>query len=472
MKYQSYFVIILLNVSIVLGQNDDKQKLVLNTDSIIRITFENHPKIKAAQYKLQSADYNFKLFESEFTQFNPLLIDTKIDKNSDDETTGEIAVGMEKEFFDGSSISVYAGNATERISKQMDHSQFVEGKLEFPLFSSNRKLSRIIKRTFEENELYSANLDYVDVIRETIENALEKYYDYVPRKQELDMLILYKNLLEHLLTEQRPIERNNEFRQIQDEIKSLESDIKSKEVSINSYKIQLQRWLGIESIATFTIEPIYYDVNAHDYFGSYYVSESYDTILNRALENDTEIEVLNLVIENAKEKRRLAERGKWDIFVSGSARYNYFKYNDEEISPNGYSVSTGLNIKRFDKNVLNYSIQKANADILNVEAYIEDRKVEIAAEIKEGKEKVQNQQQQMESIYESLTSRKQIYELKLEHYLTGDESVDNLIHVFRSLMDTEEDFYELLNDYFDNIRDLDYLCGVYFEKLGIKVGVK
>jgi len=52
---------------------------------------------------------------------------------------------------------------------------------------------------------------------------------------------------------------------------------------------------------------------------------------------------------------------------------------------------------------------------------------------------------------------------------SGNETVDNLIQALRSLSNTEVDFYKVANDYFDNVRDLQYLCGVYFEELGIDV---
>ncbi|MFQ5604811.1 MAG: TolC family protein [bacterium] len=111
----------------------------------------------------------------------------------------------------------------------------------------------------------------------------------------------------------------------------------------------------------------------------------------------------------------------------------------------------------------------AVADIANVEAQIQDREQELAAKIRQGKGEVEKQRSQLLTANEILQSRKQIYELKLKGYRAGTESIDNLLQAFRSLVDTETDLHDLVNDYFDNIRDLDFLCGVYFEKLGIEV---
>lgn len=51
-------------------------------ENIIVITFNNNNRIKSAYYQLESAKYNFKLFESEYTQFNPLIVKPKMTSNS------------------------------------------------------------------------------------------------------------------------------------------------------------------------------------------------------------------------------------------------------------------------------------------------------------------------------------------------------------------------------------------------------
>ena len=102
-----------------------------------------------------------------------------------------------------------------------------------------------------------------------------------------------------------------------------------------------------------------------------------------------------------------------------------------------------------------------------MQARIRDRELWTAAKIRQEKGEAENRRGQLESLYESLQSREEIYALKLESYLRGEESIDNLIQVFRSLLDTEKQCYEVGNRYLDNIRDLDYLCAVYFRKLDI-----
>jgi outer membrane protein TolC len=464
----------LFNASAVFGQQKDgSEEKILNLDSIVRITYDNNPSIASARHKLKSAEYNFKLFESEFTQFIPLLLDSRVRNQSGNKTSAEVVASMEKEFFGGASLSLDVGNETDRRPGETAHTQFVAGRLEFPLFSSNRKLNRVIKRTFEENELFNANLDYVEAIREEISDAVESYYDLVSRTQILETGGKYQEKLNALLDEEWVKAHTADRQQIMDELRALDSDIKGWEVRVSSIRIQLQRQLGVASIEPFRVEPISLKpvpseaegLGEKDYLGKYYVEEDYTTILKKALANDTQIKVLRRVIENAREKKRLAEQGRWDIFASIGGRYENFSQDSER----NYSIDIGLSIQKFDSEVLNYSRLKAEADILNTQARIRDTEFGLEARIQERKGEAENQRKQLQSLHESLQSRKDIYTFKLERYLKGEESIDNLIHAFRSLLNTEKELYEVGNDYFDNIRDLDNLCGVYFEKLGIQV---
>ena len=238
---------------------------------------------------------------------------------------------------------------------------------------------------------------------------------------------------------------------------------------VASSEIRLQREMGLKSLEGCRIEPVPLGLGESDYYARHYVAEPYETIVDRAMANDVEIKVLHSVMESAIEKKRLAEQGKWDTFVSINGRYSYAGFNGDHASEEDYSVGVGLRIKKFDARVLEYSRLKAEEDIRNVEARIRDRELETAARIRQERGEAENRRRQLESLYESLHSREHIYALKLENYLKGEESIDNLIQAFRALLETEAECYEVGNGYFDNIRDLDYLCGVYFQKLDIDI---
>ncbi len=459
---------VLLMTSLLWGQTTPLNESMLYPETIMRLTLENSARIKAAKHKLESARYNFKLFESEFTKFTPLNLSSDVQTNADDEYEYETSVGVQKEYFDGSSIgasvgssALWGGNITDETS------QYIETEIQFPLFSSNRKLKRIIKRTFEENELYSAQLDYVNTIRNTIKNALEMYYDYVPRAKILASTQKYKADLIRLKNSPELKGRVFEQQQLEDEINALTSRVQGWEVEVESLLIEMKRWIGADFIDQYQVLPIDLHFDQKDYYGEYYVSASYKEILKKAIQNDTELKVLELIRENAIEKKKLAEKGKWDIFLSLDGRYNYHdKVGNMDLDP-FYTAGTGIQIKRFDSSIIKNTILKAKADILQVEMTMEDREVEMASEITRKKATLLTKKEQVLSSITSLESKQRIHDIKLENFLNGTETVDNYLQVFRALVSTQEENLRYENRYLDTVRDFNYICGEYFEFLGI-----
>ncbi len=445
--------------------NDD---LILYPESIMHLTMENSPRIQAAKYQLESARYNFKLFESEYTQFTPFQMNSDIQGNNEKTYEGNVSAGIDKEFFDGTSLSASIGQNNEwgeGVAEEV--TQYIKTEVQFPLFSSNRKLERVIKRTFEENELYSAHLDYVNTIRNTIREALEQYYDYVPRLQILERLKSYKSDL--MKIEKHPQLGNRPFdqEQIQGEVNRLTSEIQGWEIEVQSLLIAMKYWSGLPGFENYDIQCIDIDFDDPKYFGKYYVMAPHAEILERAIQNDTELKVLEIIQKNAVEKKKLAEKGKWDIFFSAEGKYNFNEQVEQVNHAPYYEALAGLNIKRFDKTVLHHTIQKAEADIQHILATMEDRRLEMDAEINQEKVTLLTRKEQVLNNVKSLESWQSIHDTKLEQFLKGDESADNYIQSFRSLLDTMEDGLFYINDYLDTIRDFEYICGVYFTVLDI-----
>ena len=434
--------------------------LTLFPENIIKITFDNNDRIKSAYYELEAAKYNFKLFESEYTQLNPLIVNSKINSNSDKEYSGDFSIGMRKEFFDGTSIEASVGNNTNWGNNVDSRNlNFVETEISFPLFTSARKLDRLIQRTFEENELYTKNLDYVDAVKENIHRALEQYYDLVPRIKTYEMLKRYRDELKNLLS----INTIQNKEQIEGEIATLNSKITGLEITLYSIKLSMQRYMNVDNILLSSLFVIDVDFNKKNYFGKYYLEESTDSIFNKALNNDSEFKVLGIIKKNAEEKKRLAQKGKWDIFATTGGRYNYYEIQGGERQNNFLVADAGLKIKLYDNKVLKNTIAKAQADISATEYTIKDREKFIKSSIEKLKDGLTKKKEQLINTFESLDSWSKIYQSKKDLYLAGKESVDNFIQSFRSLVSTEETRYQLENNYLDLIRDLNYITGSYFE---------
>lgn len=443
--------------------------LVLYPENIIKITFNNNDRIKAAYNELESAKFNFKLFESEYTQFNPLIVSPEINGNSNNQYNSELKAGMRKEFFNGTSISTSIGNNSD-WGKGVDrwNSNFIETEIGFPLFSSSRALERIIKRTFEENELYTKNLDYVDAVRENIKEALEQYYDLVPRIKTFEALIDFRTELSSYLLKDSINISKSDREQIEGEITNLNSKITGWEIELYALQLQMQLYMNIGQIKLNQLMKIDVDFDEIDYYGKYYIMEATDTIFQKALKNDTEFNVLGIIKNNAEEKKRLAEKGKLDIYATTGGRYNYNQFLEGARHDDFITANAGIKIKINDNKVLKNTIAKAEADIKAIEYTIENRRKLIQSDILQLKDALTKKKEQIISTSASLKSWERTYITKKKLYLKNQESIENLNQSFRSLVSTKERLLNLENDYLDRIRDLDYVCGEYFTVINIQ----
>jgi len=131
-------------------------------------------------------------------------------------------------------------------------------------------------------------------------------------------------------------------------------------------------------------------------------------------------------------------------------------------------ADAGLKIKLYDHQVLKNTIAKAQADISAIEFIIIDRERFIKSNIEKLKDGLTKKKEQLIIIFSSVESWQNIYQSKKELYLAGNESVDNFIQAFRSLVETESNRYHLENNYLDLIRDFNYITGAYFEYIELK----
>ena len=120
-----------------------------------------------------------------------------------------------------------------------------------------------------------------------------------------------------------------------------------------------------------------------------------------------------------------------------------------------------------DHKVLKYTIAKAQSDIDAIDYVISDRRNKINSDISKLKENLKKKKEQIISTEESQVSWEGIYEVKKKQFLAGEESEDNFIQAFRTLVSTKQSYYKLENNYFDLIRDLDYVCGEYFTVINL-----
>ena len=441
----------------------------INIESIIQLVFGENPEVVAIRYALEAAEFQFKDFVRNLSQFTPLLFRSAVSRDQRQYEEGQVystRVGMEKEFFDGSSIFTGVGHRGNFGDAESGKGQFLETAVTFPLFGSNTTLRRITNRSREENELLNARLEYVDEIRDNIRRAQFNYIDLLTHLERVAMreecIKDYKGFLALPRVQSNPVERQ----QIETAIQSEEADMIVYDEILNNTLIRLRFSIGQEELSFSQVNS--FDLYAKDYYGKSYLIRTVDELLAEANQNDINIRVLENARKSSYEKKRLAEEGKWDVFVDLNAQYD-INGDGSLRDDNGYLMGLGFRITKIDPVLLGYSLSRAVAEINKYNSLIRAQQLETKNQIDREWFMARNRRQQFEELFASIESQRRVYLQKRKDYAEGNETIDNLIDSRKLIMLTQMTLTHSLEGLYSSIIRLDHACGVYFTKLGINL---
>jgi hypothetical protein len=441
----------------------------INIESLMQLVFDENPEVVSVRYALEVAEFQFKDFVRNLSQFTPFLSRSFITRNqrrNEEEQVYSARVGMEKEFFDGSSIFTGFGHRGHFGDPESGTGQFLETDITFPLFGSYTTLRRITSRSREENELLNARLEYIDEIRDNIMEAQFHYFDLLTTRENkarrIECIEDYKGFLAIPRAQSNPVERH----QIETTIQSEEADILILEETLNHILIYLRFSIGRKELSPSQVNS--FDLYSEDYYGKSYLSRTVEQLLTEANLNDINIKVLKNARESSVEKKRLAEEGKWDVFVDLNGRYDI---NGDGVlrDDNGYLMSAGLRATKIDPVLLGYSLGRAVAEINEYDALIREQHLQTKNQIDRDWFMAKNRRKQYEELLETVESQRRVYLQKRKDYAEGKESIDNLINYRRELMHTQISLVRNLHIFYWSIVRLDHACGIYFTKLGINL---
>jgi len=458
------------------GAAELSQAPAIDFYSIINITFEKNLEIAAARYDIEASDYQFQRFERNLSQFIPLILDSTAERDSDsfldegnrireNEDEARVTVGFEKEFFDGKKIAAGAGMRGTFNDDGENTNPFIGGEVEFPLFSSFTTLERVTERNFEENELFNAWLDFIDTVRDSISDSHKAYVELETEVSENALARRAVDELQGILDAPYMADRETERREIADQIQAFHSDAVNTEGNVDASVIELLDQLGVESLFRENIRPLKM-VNGGSYYGNRYIERDIEKLILDAVESDVEIRVLKIAKKNAELKKSLAERGKWDITGKLFGNYDFQQQGDDRRERSGYTVGVGFDVRRNDPKLLRLSMQQAEAEIRRFTAEIQWRERQVVNLIKRRVRQAHNERALIQELKASKELRRSVYEQKLSSFRSGEETIDNVIRSYVSLIRTEEDLVESLADFYEIVIDLDVASGFYFERLG------
>jgi len=441
----------------------------VDINSIVYLTFRHNPEVVSARYSLKAAEFQFKDFQRNLSQFTPLLLRTNVQREDyapQEEQKYYLRAGMEKEFFNGARIFGGVGHKGEFGDTGGGTEQFVEADVRFPLFGSNTTLRRITDRSREENEMLNARLEYVDTIRDNIQDAQLEYIWLMVSQQQLRRLSACIEDYEKLLNIDLVKSNSVESRQIEGEIQQLKADVTQREEWTKRTLLALQLMIGLDELSISEVAEL--DLYAKDYYGKRYAGRKMENLLEDAHKNDVKIRVLRNARQNSIEKKRLADEGKWDVFVDFSTNYD-MQAEGNFTNRDGYLVFLGLEVKKIDPTLLDYSRNRAIAEIQEYEALIREQRLKTRHQIELQWLFANNRRERYDQLSENIKSRRKVYQQKRKAYLERRDSLDNLINARNELLWVQEDLNRCLGGFYESITFLDHACGVYFDKLQINI---
>jgi outer membrane protein TolC len=379
-----------------------------------------------------------------------------------------VAVGLEKEFFDGTRVGGSTGYRSVWDQDEKNGNPFVEFFGRFPLFSSFTRLERVTERSFEESEMLGSWLDFIETVRDTISESHEAYF-------ELQGLIALQSIaqgayddIEALMMESAELKPERDLYQMRDQLQAYQSRLVERKGDIAAKRIELLDKVGLNALPLDKIETL--DVYSDDFHGSQYLESSPQEVLARALGNDVELQVMRIARDNARLKISLAERGKWDIIGRVFGSYDFDSKGDDPSRRRGYQAGVAFTIERNDPKLLMLSLRRAQAEERRFTALADYRERQLENEIDRRFGQATNLRGVVRELKLSRDSRRSVFEEKRTAYLESMDSLDNVIRARGELFSTEQDLLDSLDDFFEVIVDLDQASGDYFAQLEDELG--
>jgi outer membrane protein TolC len=449
--------------------------LRVDVESIVPLTYRHNLRIAAEKFNVDGAELQFQGFERNLSQFVPLIVESSVDREQEDETVGttrerdsanegRVSVGMEKEFFDGTRVAANTGMRAADDRAGRNSNPFVELDLRFPLFSSFTKLERVTERSFEESEMFSAWLDFIETVRDAISESQEAYFELQRgldrerlAREAIDDL---RRVLDHPSTSARP----RDTAQLRDEIQSYQSQLVDRVGDVAAARINLLNQIGVEELAPEAVDRMTFD--PANFYGSHYLTRDPARLIDETVTNDVEIRVLQIARDNAELKRQLALKGRWDIVGRLFAGYDFRARGDDPAERSGYRAGVAFSVRRNDPKLLRISLLRAEAEIRKYDARVEFRRREVANELRRRLVQADSLRKVVVERSASLGLRRGVFEQKRSAYVDGADTIENLLQARSQLYDTGEELVESLGELYSIIVELDDASGRYFLQLG------
>ncbi|MGB0716194.1 MAG: TolC family protein [Phycisphaerae bacterium] len=436
----------------------------VNPRSLIPLAFSLQPDIRSSfqRYKSEEARYDF--FYANRDSLTPRL---RLDNSFTEQRANELVdrtrshnveVGVEKQFFDTTSMDVAAGFRTVDVNDGIGNQPYIRGNIRYPLAASRQRLTRTSEDIFRQNELNDARLAYIQTVRNRLQNVLFRYYSVRDLFREVEYRKLWsadlKSLREQLKSLPNP-PPPADLQRLSAEIESVDSQIV---VRTGRYQIDIQRFKGAIGLP-FNTEVSFEDIDFNPFVGS-----GHAELLQLSIETDPEIATLRNSVENAQVQLDLARRGTWDIALLLSAQSNIEGKSDEE-GNSDWTASVGFDVSHVDPRVTTSLSRQAQANIWRFTQAIAARENDIFVDTLEPLIRIDTLGISKEQLLASLPSFEDNYQTGVTEYFDGKLSIDDLLQRRTNVFNQQDEISNLTLLIGANVAELCAATGKFFEYL-------
>ncbi len=415
-----------------LSMQDFGERYELTPVSLIPISFNLQPDIKASYQRFKSEEGRYDFF---YTSRDSLTPKISVDNTwNEEEKPGEewhtrvrerdrehtTALSVEKRFFDTTEMEVGIGHSVTAEDAGHGQQPFALARLRYPLWASRERLERTSEEIFRRNELNDAQLNFIQTVRAQLNNALSRYYRTLYNIRLRDHAREWQRDLEALLPVLSKAEGSNQ----QADRQRLEAEIASVKARDLDFSSQTQ--VQISRLKADCGLPFHAQIEIVDADFDPFVGLTHEELLTLGLETDPEIATLKNAMNNAQVQLELARRGRWDVALVADGKTSLEGAglsNDES----DWSLSVGMAVSAVDERVTSSLIRQAQADIERFSEAIVARENAIFVDTLEPLVRNRSLHASNDELRDGLAKFERDFEKGIDEYVAGNLNLDDLL---------------------------------------------
>jgi len=447
------------------SQPAEPTHFVLVPMSIIRLTFDRQPAIKADYHAFKAEEARYDFFYTSRDAFTPgvrLSNELSGDRDPNDgksrERNHEAELFMTKQFFDTSRLDLSAGYhaGDEYWGGDRSSHSFVKGSLLYPLWTSRQALQRASEDIERQNDLRDAQLEYLQTVRFRIRESFFYYSGALRLGGRVDV---NEQWLDDLRSLARRVQANQGPSSTED-LQRIEAEIETVDAEYRDFVGRRQ--VEVEALKGAIGLPFEASIDILDKPFNPFAGRPYDQVLAESIASDPEVAILNNAVRSAEAQLDLARRGKWDASLELAGESSLEGTQDDQ-GESSWNVSATALLSAVDPRITGSLEREALANIERNREAIRARKNEIHVEAIGPMVQLDTLRTNVVKLPRNLPRYVEDYQKGLDEYGRGALNIDDLLARRRTLAERQTEIVHARQDIVVNVALLCAATGKFFE---------